>query len=402
MREVLKAASAPDLLEAAELAISELVTNAVVHAGSEIKVRIRAAEQALRVEIDDCSARLPVLRTWSTTSGTGRGLHIVDQSTDRWDADLAPHGKTVWFEIGQPGEASAGRASASHVDPEDPERENVVLVTLLDVPLLMHRAWQEHAATLLREYLLYALDEDLGALDDHAAASDAMSILDEQIPAPTLPDDPEALMESSVEPGVTAADVVLRLPQASVANIAVLDDVLSRARTAASEGLLLVPATQPEIAEMRQWLCREVATQAAGTAHPRPWRASSDVRAVIGDEMLTRSHRELASSTEPLIATDERYVIVAATPSVVRFLGYQDESELLGRRILVVIPERYHQAHIAGTTFHATNGRDVLLDRWITVPMVRADGSEAPVELHVESRLLDDDHRIFVATLRTP
>lgn len=400
MREVLKAASAHELLDAAEVAISEVVTNAVVHAGTEIEVRICAAERALRVEVDDRSRRLPVLRTWSTTAGTGRGMHILGESTDRWDVDPAPHGKTVWFEIGQLEESSGG-PSAARPDPEDAVAEEAVQVTLLDVPLLMHRAWQEHAATLLREYLLYALEEDMGALDDHAAASDALSILDEQLPAPAMPDDPAALMASSVEPEVTATEVVLQIPRTSVANVAVLDHVLSRAVIAANEERLLVPATQPEIVEMRQWLCREVAAQAAGTASPRPWRPSPGARAEINDEVLARIHCELASSTEPLIATDERYVIVAVTPPAVRFLGYQHESDLLGRRILVVIPERYHQAHIAGTTFHATNGRDVLLDRWITAPMVRADRSEVPVHLRVEPRVLDDDRRIFVATLKT-
>lgn len=399
MREVLKAVSADELLEAAEVAISEVVTNAVVHAGTEIEVRIRAAERALRVEVDDRSSRLPVLRTWSTTAGTGRGLHIIGESTDRWAVDPAPHGKTVWFEIGQLEETSGAPSSPRR--PDDAVAEEVLQVTLLDVPLLMHRAWQEHAATLLREYLLYALEEDSGALDDHAAASDALSILHEYLPAPTLPNDTATLMASSVEPGITAAEVVLRIPKTSVAKFAVLDDVLSRAVIAANEGCLLVPATQPEIAEMRQWLCREVAAQAEGTTRPRPWRPSPDVSAAIDDDLLARIHGEFASLTDALIATDERYVIVAVTPPAVRFLGYQDESGLLGRRILVVIPNRYHQAHIAGTTFHATNGRHALLDRWITAPILRADGSEVPVDLHVEPRLLDDDRRIFVATLKT-
>lgn len=394
----MNAVRAHDLLDAAELAISELVTNAVVHAGTEIAVRIRAVERALRVEIEDGSTRLPVLRDWSASSGTGRGLHIVNESADRWDVEPAVHGKTVWFEIGRFGDDAAAFPAAATGTVTVPE--DVVEVTLLDVPLLMHRAWQEHAATLLRDYLLHALDEDPGALDEHAAASDALGILGEQMPVPTMPADPDALMASSVEPGVTAEQVVLRIPRASVAHIAVLDDVLARAAEAAEQGYLLVPPTQPEIQEMRHWLCGQVAEQAAGTGAPRPWRASLDVRAALDGPESGGNHRELGSAEEPQVVTDQRYVIVAATAAAVRFLGYRDQNELLGRRILVVIPARYHQAHIAGTTFHVIDERDVLLNRWITVPVVRADGAEVPVDLRVEPRRLDDDSRIYIATFR--
>ncbi|PVG83479.1 hypothetical protein DDE18_09380 [Nocardioides gansuensis] len=400
MREVLSTTRADDLLEPAQLATSELVTNAVVHAGTEIGIRILAVGRALRVEITDGSTRLPVKRMWSATAGTGRGLHVVDQSSERWDVEAGPRGKTVWFEIGHlPRALQPNRSGASPVDAE--HRESTVQVILLDMPLLMHRAWQEHAATLLREFLLYTLEADPAVLDDHAAASDALSILDEQLPRPTLPVDPEELMANLVEPTVTGRQVILDVPTSSVPHFAVLDDVLSRAGAAAQDGLLLGPPTQPEIREMRQWLCAEVTAQAAGPATPRPWRARTDARQPSDkDAALGPTHRDLVPLEEPVIATDQRYVIVAATPPILRFLGYRDETELLGRRILVLIPQRYHQAHIAGTTFHATNGRDVLLDRWITVPVVRADGSEVPVELRVEPRRLTEDDWIFVATFR--
>lgn len=95
-------------------------------------------------------------------------------------------------------------------------------------------------------------------------------------------------------------------------------------------------------------------------------------------------------------------MIVAVSATAATFLGYRSPDELVGRRVIVVVPERYHQAHIAGTTLHATNGRDQLLDVPLTVPVVRADGTEVHVELRVVPRRLDDEHRVFVATLRLP
>jgi hypothetical protein len=62
-------------------------------------------------------------------------------------------------------------------------------------------------------------------------------------------------------------------------------------------------------------------------------------------------------------------------------------------------PRVYHQAHIAGTTLNATNGRDKLLGVALTVPVIHADGREVPMQLHVISRLLSDGERVFAATL---
>jgi PAS domain S-box-containing protein len=396
VRDALAVAGASHLGEVAQLVVSELVTNAVVHAGTPVTLRITAGPDALRVEVEDGSPHLPVLRTWADTAGTGRGLRIVEEHADRWSADHSGAGKVVWFEIGQPVGTSAAVSPRSTPAPE----ADAVEVVLLAVPVLMHWAWQEHAATLLRDYLLHALGREAGVLDEHASASSALRVLEEQLPRPQLPDDPDALMASSVEPGVTARRVSLRVVPSSLRHFEVLDDLLARAVSAAEDGHLLSPPTQPEMAEMRAWLCGEVAGQAVAAA-PTPWRALADVRTALPtDSARARAYRRLSETDEAIIAIDERSVIVAVGAVAVTFLGYRGEDELLGRRVLAVVPARFHQAHIAGTTLHVTNGRDPLLNRWLTVPVVRADGTEVPVEMHVAPRRLDGGPRVFVAQLR--
>ena len=59
------------------------------------------------------------------------------------------------------------------------------------MPLLMHQAWQEHAAALLREVMLVRLDAELSALEEHASASDALGLLLEQVPSPDVGLDPD-------------------------------------------------------------------------------------------------------------------------------------------------------------------------------------------------------------------
>lgn len=407
VREALAGAGATHLSEAAELVVSELVTNAVVHAGTPIGVRVTAEPTAVRVEVQDGSHRMPVRRGWTETAGTGRGLRIVDEHADRWGADPTDDGKVVWFEVGRPTAPVARPAPAPQRSARDARdtrdgQDGPIEVTLREVPLLMHWAWQEHAATLLREYLLYALERDDRALDDHAAASTALSLLDEQVPRPLLPGEPDALMASAVEPGVTAAEVSLALDETAVRHFEVLDDLLVRARAAAEAGRLLSPPTQPEMAEMRAWLCGEVARQARA-GDPMPWLARTDAdtarRTVRVPPPAVRAQLDTERS---MIAMDDTGVIVAVTEDVVEALGHRDESDLVGRRVLVVVPTRFHQAHIAGTTLHATHGRDVLLDRWIEVPMLRADGTELGVGLRVQPRRLAGDVHVFVADVRLP
>lgn len=392
-----------DDVDAALVALSELVTNAFVHAGTEAKVVVWSTSAGTRVEVEDGGAHLPVRRNFADTAATGRGLQLVEELTDRWGVERRGGGKVVWFELGQavvPASLESGEAA------DDTEAGALYAVTLREVPLLMHWAWQEHAAALLREYLLHVLEEDFTVLDRHAEASQAMALLHEALPAPDLPDDPDELMAGSLEPHVTADEVILHVPDEAVAHFATLDDLLRAAVREARAGRFLGPPTQPEIEEMRSWICSEVRQQAGGDAVATPWLARTDVRATLADQAeLAATYGDLAAVDEPLLATDEASIIVATSPAALALLGYARAEDLLGRRVIAVVPDRYRQAHIAGTTLHATNGRDNLLEVSLVVPMIRADGTELPVSIEVRpERLVAPDggeRRVFVARFRS-
>ena len=401
LREALTASGADELIDSATLVLSELVTNAFVHAGTPVQLSVAATAAGVRVEVEDGGAHAPVRRRYAETAGTGRGLQLVEELSDRWGVDDTSRGKRVWFELGHLDHSVATPACDPRSEGPRAAETTGVQVTLRDVPLLMHVAWQEHAASLLREYLLHALERDAEILTKHAEASDAMNLLTSQLPAPELSDEPDALMADAIEPRVTAPELVLEVPEPSVSHFATLDDLLGRAIAAARDGAFLSPPTQPEIDEMRGWLCAEVARQAAGATTATPWVARTDVRATLADqEELATTYASLAAAEEPLLATDEASIIVAASRGALELLGYEFAGQLVGRRVIVVVPSRFHQAHIAGTTLNATNGRSVLLGVQIAVPMVRADGTEVPVHIEVRPQLLDADRRVFVARFR--
>jgi anti-sigma regulatory factor (Ser/Thr protein kinase) len=102
VREALQAWNVAEVDHVAELLTSELVTNAVRHAGSPITVRAFHQPSRLRVEVEDTSSAAPTLRRPPPEEPSGRGLLIVDRLADEWGTDVHPGGKTVWFEMHLP------------------------------------------------------------------------------------------------------------------------------------------------------------------------------------------------------------------------------------------------------------------------------------------------------------
>ena len=88
-----------DCEEAATLAVSELVTNAVLHARSVFELVLRSTAHDLRVEVHDASPVLPARKHYGVNAGTGRGMLLIEAMTDRWGAESTGAGKVVWFEL---------------------------------------------------------------------------------------------------------------------------------------------------------------------------------------------------------------------------------------------------------------------------------------------------------------
>jgi serine phosphatase RsbU (regulator of sigma subunit) len=69
------------------------------HRPREFVLRLRRGIEAVWVEVFDPDLRLPRLRTAGATDEGGRGLYLVEQLATRWGSRPTPEGKTVWFEI---------------------------------------------------------------------------------------------------------------------------------------------------------------------------------------------------------------------------------------------------------------------------------------------------------------
>ncbi|MFJ3883161.1 ATP-binding protein [Streptomyces sp. NPDC090077] len=110
LRELVRHRCRGETAEVAELLITEVVTNALVHTdqGAEVSATVRGGR--LRVEVRDHAARLPRPHVPSADDGThGRGLVLVQALADAWGVDplAMGSGKVVWFELGAAGAARA-------------------------------------------------------------------------------------------------------------------------------------------------------------------------------------------------------------------------------------------------------------------------------------------------------
>lgn len=88
-----------DCADAVALLVSELVTNALLHARTEMTVAVTRSDGCVLVEVTDGSVESPMTRKFSVHAGTGRGLQLVDTLARAWGVRRLEGGKTIWAEI---------------------------------------------------------------------------------------------------------------------------------------------------------------------------------------------------------------------------------------------------------------------------------------------------------------
>jgi anti-sigma regulatory factor (Ser/Thr protein kinase) len=97
--------SLPELLYRARLVVSELVTNAVEHAGTDLTVVVSRRGTGLHLAVSDRDPRLPRLlrmappRPDRPLDERGRGLRTVHATATGWGAMPTPDGKVVWATV---------------------------------------------------------------------------------------------------------------------------------------------------------------------------------------------------------------------------------------------------------------------------------------------------------------
>ena len=400
VREVLRDAGRPEWLEACELATSEIVSNAVLHAHTDSTLTVTVHPDHVRVEVRDGSPVLPVQRDHGAEAATGRGMTLVAALTDEHGlAEIGPDGKTVWFTVSaDPAEQSEEELLEAWADAdwdmadllEQAPEDQGATVWLLGLPPTLWLAAREHHDAIVRELVLHVAehgepDVDIAAADRaRAAISTAVAAAVEQhrVPAPVAG-------APSLRAGYAPLDLPLDVPDGLGPAFLAFQDALDVAERLARAGRLLTYPGLPEVTAVRDWACEQVTAQLAGlapTAWPgldhdgRSWASDEPPRARRADAAQVAAVR---ASARGVVAADEGNRILAVSRPLAALLGWSVE-ELVGRRLITLVPPHLREAHVAGFARHVATGEARILDVPLVVPVLRADGSELRCTLLVQ------------------
>lgn len=303
-----------EVADRAELLAAELLTNAVLHARTDVGIGLRVDGGTVRIEVSDQSVAAPVLKQFGPDAATGRGLLLVDELATRWGVESYAAGKVVWFEVepgvrrADPGAAPAvagtdavSGTGAADTDPvagtgasgAAPGRGASVSGTgastlagdlpaaaasgplrtihLGNVPSQVALAAAAHYDGLERELQLPGGRTRLPTAGsaEVAAALRRAAAVGGTVGAALAP--ATARWQQAVAAGEAVVEADLVVPEAVGAACRQVNTILDEIEEWCRRGLLLaVPAPEPVVA-FRRWLLGQVADQCAGRP-ARPWR----------------------------------------------------------------------------------------------------------------------------------
>lgn len=278
-------AGRPDLAGDAALVITELVTNAVLHAGgcTAFHVRPTADGAGVRVEVLDGSAIPPVFGRHSEEALTGRGIRLVSSISAQWGVEPLPDGgKLVWAEVTGESPAAETMQEADLLamwgeDLSPPAGDDRYHVELGDVPTDLLLGAKSHVENLAREFALAtagAKTRTTAQVPPHLvallAAIDGFAEARQSIKRQAL-----AALDRGAVTTRLALDLPISAASAGEEYLEALDEVDAYCRAAR----LLTLETPPQHRVFRQWyigeLVRQLRAAAAGEDPPpaRPFES---------------------------------------------------------------------------------------------------------------------------------
>ena len=198
-------------------------------------------------------------------------------------------------------------------------------------------------------------------------------------------------------------DLSVRIPVSLSPAYVALQDALDVAEDLAVAGRLLARPGLPEIVAVRDWATNQVIAQLAG-APPSSWPGTAHERfeTTLHDRTDPALHdwdaRAVTDSPHPVIAADDANRIVAVSRPLTDLLGWRVE-DLVGRRVITIIPPRLREAHVAGFSAHLSTGEGRILGVPLRLPALRADGTEIMCTLLIARASTGPARSVFVARI---
>jgi anti-sigma regulatory factor (Ser/Thr protein kinase) len=277
-----------DLVECAEMAVSELVTNALLHAEPPIHVRVRGTHEHPRVEVADASTEVPDLPRPPSADDDlddllltfGRGLSIVARASEAWGAEIEDEGKTVWFtpaaefseDDGPEGQITGVENPALERTGEHPT--DVQEFHLLGVPVRDYTAFQNHVRELRREVRLLALAHQ----SDYPLAQDLSDVFD-RLGRPLRLGSTNQDVRRAQQAGEPTVDLTVLMSRAAAEEVGRFIELLDLTDAFCRAERMLSLARSPEQVAFQTWYFGEFVRQVRGEA-PQAWPEPVDDTAV--------------------------------------------------------------------------------------------------------------------------
>jgi hypothetical protein len=266
-----------DLQESAELAMSEVVTNAILHGKAPVTVRLRGTRDHPRVEVRDASPDPPALVTEpgqefrDELSTFGRGLAIVACFSEAWGAERDGDGKLVWFVPSPtpPDKPAVGVVLGWDDEPEElafPGDETIT-IRLRGVPVDLMQSTLVHGAELRRELRLLAVAHQ----DTYPVASDLSAYFSALARDFRWQLGGDA-MTRAIQAGESSVDLDVIATHDAPERFSRLMELYDLADAFCRNERLLTLARTPEQVEFHRWLFGEFVRQGSGE-DPEPWSA---------------------------------------------------------------------------------------------------------------------------------
>ena len=243
---------------------SELVTNAVLHARTELTLTLELRDGRARISVKDRSKAPPTLRHYQADALTGRGLGVVAALSDSWGISAAADGKVVWAEVAAGGGQGAGPSPPDLRDAPpapaaggDPGSRTVRFPA---VPVDGYLALQAHNDALFRELELVSIElETAGPARVVPPLAELVGQLYSRFRGQR--DSYRDVVAAAQARGDAAVDLETKVPPAAAG--AALDylELLERADELCRDGVLLTPEPAAEVKTLRRWFVEEMVAQ---------------------------------------------------------------------------------------------------------------------------------------------
>ncbi|MEO6715207.1 MAG: PAS domain S-box protein, partial [Mycobacteriales bacterium] len=110
---------------------------------------------------------------------------------------------------------------------------------------------------------------------------------------------------------------------------------------------------------------------------------------------------DVNGSDRAIVAADDANRLIAVSHAAADLFGW-DREELIGQRVVSIVPEAMREAHIAGFVRYLVSGERRILGAPVRVLALRRDGSTVPVVIRIEVAATAGSRRVFTATFTLP